>query len=159
MAFNYFSKNGKVLPIEEASISLSSIEYSYGFGVYETLRASNGQIYFLKDHIERLMESAKIIGLEHSFTEDFIKESIGEIIRKNEIETCNIKMLLIGAPSKEEAQLFIICLNPLFPDKNFIVTARHLLPTNMSARFPSCQNAKYVAELLSVSGSQEIRSL
>lgn len=117
MAFNYFSKNGKVLPIEEASISLSSIEYSYGFGVYETLRASNGQIYFLKDHIERLMESAKIIGLEHSFTEDFIKESIGEIIRKNEIETCNIKMLLIGAPSKEEAQLFIICLNPLFPDK------------------------------------------
>ena len=26
-------------------------------------------------------------------------------------------MLLIGAPSKEEAQLFIICLNPLFLDK------------------------------------------
>lgn len=117
MAFNYFSKNGKVLPIEEANIPLSSIEYSYGFGVYETLRVSNRQIYFLKDHVERLMESARIIGLEHPFTEDVVEESINQIIAKNNAETCNIKMLLIGAPSKEEAQLFIICLNPLFPDK------------------------------------------
>ena len=117
MAFDYFSKNGKVLPIEEATIPLSSIEYSYGFGIYETLRVSNRQVYFLKDHIERLMESARIISLEHHFSEKEIEESINQIITKNDAETCNVKMLLIGAPSKEEAQLFIICLNPLFPDK------------------------------------------
>lgn len=117
MTFDYFSKNGKVLPIVEATIPLSSIEYSYGFGVYETLRVSNRQIYFLKDHIERLIESARIISLEHPFTEKEIEESINQIIKENNAETCNIKMLLIGASKKEEVQLFIICLNPLFPDK------------------------------------------
>jgi len=117
MAFNYFSKNGKILPIEEAVVPLSSIEYSYGFGVYETLRVSNGQVYFLKDHLERLMESARIIGLEHPFTENDVSEYFNRLIEKNNAETCNVKMLLIGAPKKNEAQLFIICLNPLFPDK------------------------------------------
>lgn len=117
MAFEYFSKNGKVLPIQEATVSLFSIEYTYGFGVYETIRVSNGVLYFLKDHFERLIESAKIIGLEHFFTYDLIKQSIAEIITKNNVETCNLKILLIGAPSKEDALLFIICLNALFPDK------------------------------------------
>ncbi len=35
MDFKYFSKNGKILPIEQAVIPFSNIEYSYGFGVYE----------------------------------------------------------------------------------------------------------------------------
>jgi len=117
MTFNYFSKNGALLPIEEAAIPLASIEYSYGFGVYESIRVVSGQVYFIADHIERLIESAKIIGLEHSFTEIEIEASVHQLIAKNDVQTCNIKVLLIGAPNKEDAQLFIICLNPLFPDR------------------------------------------
>ena len=148
MAFNYFSKNGEVLPTEEATMPLSSIEYSYGFGVYETLRVSNRQIYFIKDHIERLIESARIIGLEHPFAEREIEESINQIITKNNAETCNIKMLLIGATSKEEAQLFIICLNPLFPDKKLYRDGATLTTYKYERVFPHAKTLNMLQSYL-----------
>lgn len=156
MSFDYFSKNGKILPIEEASIPLSSIEYSYGFGVYETLRVSNQQIYFLKDHIERLMESAKIIGLGHTFTEKDIEENIGQIIAKNNAETCNLKMLLIGAPSKDEAQLFIICLNPLFPDKKLYRDGAILTTYEYERVFPHAKTLNMLQSYLAYRKAKEL---
>jgi branched-subunit amino acid aminotransferase/4-amino-4-deoxychorismate lyase len=117
MAFEYFSKNGEILLARDAVVSLSNIEYAYGFGVYETIRAAHGKALFIDDHLARLMESARILGLEHPFVPESIKESILELIAKNSVDACNIKLLLIGAPTKEEAMLSIQCLNPLFPDK------------------------------------------
>ena len=155
MAFDYFSKNGKILPAEEAVIPLSSIEYSYGFGVYETLRVSNRQIYFLKDHIERLMESAKIIGLEHPFYDGMVEESIGEIIAKNNAETCNIKMLLIGAPIKEEAKLFIICLNPLFPDKKLYRDGATFITYEYERVFPHAKTLNMLQSYLAYRKAKE----
>ena len=155
MAFNYFSKNGEILPIEEATIPLSSIEYSYGFGVYETLRVSNRQIYFLKDHTERLMESAKIINLEHPFTEKEIQENISQIITKNNAETCNIKMLLIGSPTKEGAQLFIICLNPLFPDKKLYRDGATLTTYKYERVFPHAKTLNMLQSYLAYRKAKE----
>lgn len=117
MAYKYFSQNGRILPLEQATIPLASIEYAYGFGVYETIRVSNGVLYFAREHAERLMESAKVISLEHSFSADQIQAYLRELIEKAELESCNLKILLIGAPTKEAAQLYILPLNPLFPDR------------------------------------------
>jgi Branched-chain amino acid aminotransferase/4-amino-4-deoxychorismate lyase len=64
MSFDFFSRNGKILPISEAVVPLASVEYSYGFGVYESIRVKNKNPIFLSDHLARLMDSAKIIGLE-----------------------------------------------------------------------------------------------
>ena len=149
MAFDYFSRNGEILLAEKATIPLSSIEYSYGFGVYETLRVSNCQIYFIKDHIERLIESARIIDLEHSFTETEIEENINQIIAKNDAESCNIKMLLIGAPNKEEAQLFIICLNPLFPDKKLYRDGATVTTYKYERVFPHAKTLNMLQSYLS----------
>ena len=117
MDFKYFSRNGKILPIGEAEVPLLNIEYSYGFGVYESIRVSNGVTYFLEEHIERLFGSAQAIDLEHSFSGEFVSRAIGELLAKNGAETCNVKILLIGGRATEEAELNILCLNPLFPDK------------------------------------------
>lgn len=117
MQFSYFSKNGQILPIDEAVMPLFNIEFSYGFGVYENIKVRNGTVYFVKQHINRLQKSTEIIGLSHSFTHDEITKYLQELLEKLELTTdgsCNIKMLLIGG---REPQLFIIALAPLFPDR------------------------------------------
>lgn len=118
MAFTHFSKNGSLLPIDQAVIPLSSIEYAYGFGVYETIRVTNGIPYFLDDHAERLAHSARTIELEHLFTKKNIEKAIYDLVGAiGEQTTCNLKVLLIGAATPNEAQLIILPLAPLFPNK------------------------------------------
>ena len=117
MKYPYFSKNGKLLPVSTATISLDSIEFQYGFGVYETLKVRNGILYFAKEHVNRLLESAKIITLGHSFSAENIIAFIKALIVKNTIESCNIKILLIGSKIPEDSLLIILPLAPLFPDR------------------------------------------
>src|SRR3989338_5899862 len=107
MELKYFSRNGIILPIKDAVIPLSNIEYAYGFGVYETVRVLGTIPYFIDDHIARLIESAKAIDLPNSFSPSFIKKAVAGLIKKNSSKTYNIKLLLIGGPTKEKTSLFV----------------------------------------------------
>lgn len=117
MNFKYYSKNGTILPNSKALVPLENITFQYGFGVYETLKVRKGVLYFVKQHVERLMLSAKIINLEHVFEKEKIEKYINELITANKIESANIKMLLMGGKTALEAELFILPLAPLYPDR------------------------------------------
>ena len=148
MSFKFFSHNGQIKSVEEAAIPLSNIEYQYGFGVYETIRVTNGVPYFLKDHLERLAESARIIGLEHAFSNEFIANAIAELIRENVVETCNLKILLIGGSTKETASLYILCLNPLFPDKKLYRDGVHCITYEHERMFPHAKTLSMLGSYL-----------
>lgn len=117
MTIQYFSKNGTLLPLSEATIPLENIAYQYGFGVYETLKVRGGILYFARQHIKRLLQSAKTIELKHIFISLKINLYIQEVVQKNDVKDCNIKILLIGGKEATDALLFILPLAPLFPDK------------------------------------------
>src|SRR3989338_448529 len=140
MKFDYFLHNEKILPIADAVVPLSNIEYAYGFGVYETIRVSNKIVYFLNDHIERLLESAKIIGLEHTFSRAFIEKGIDDLVTKSNATSYNIKILLIGAPEKEKTSLFALCFNPLFPEKKLYKEGVPVITYNHERIFPHAKS-------------------
>ncbi|MBI2610777.1 aminotransferase class IV [Candidatus Kaiserbacteria bacterium] len=152
MDFKYFSKNGKILPIEEAVVPLSSIEYQYGFGVYENVRVNDGIPYFLKDHVERLMESARIIGIKHRFDDAFIKKSVADLIKKNGAETYNLKILLIGG---KEPVLYILSLNPLFPDKKFYKEGADFITCEYERPFPHAKTLNMLQSYLAYKSAKE----
>ncbi len=114
-----FSHNGKLRPVSEAQIPADRIESMYGFGVYETLKVRNGVIYFTQNHIERLLHSAECIELKHQFKSDAISSWIELLVKEVGEEALNIKMLLMGASQKEDAQLYIFPLAPLFPKRSW----------------------------------------
>lgn len=152
MDFKYFSKNGKVLPIREAIIPLSNIEYQYGFGVYETIRVNDGIPYFLKDHIERLLESARIIGIAHKFDERLVEESVIALVEKNNAETCNLKILLIGGV---DTSLNILCLNPLFPDKKLYRDGADFITYEYERPFPHAKSLNMLPSFLAYKKARE----
>ncbi len=145
MDFKYFSKNGKLLSIEEAVVPLSNIEYQYGFGVYESIRVANGAPYFLADHIERLMESARTIGLTHSFDETFVEKAIADLMQKTEAESYNLKILLLGGAAPI---LSIIPLNPHFPDKKLYRDGIHLISFKYERAFPHAKSLNMLQSYL-----------
>ncbi len=117
MSYQYFSLNGSLLPIGQSVISLDNIEYAYGFGVYESVRVSNGVVYFTREHADRLLGSAEAISLEHPFSSAQVEMYVRELLEKLSVDTCNLKILLLGASTKVGATLYILPLNPLFPDR------------------------------------------
>jgi len=117
MTFTHFSKNGKLLPMSAAVVSVRDLHFQYGFGVYESFRVRKSIVYFVKQHVARLMESARIIGLPHPFTNEQVIRYIEEVCEKNNLESANIKMLLIGGKATEESTLYIFPVLPMYPDR------------------------------------------
>lgn len=155
MEFKYFSQNGKILPIEAAVIPLSNIEYTYGFGVYESIRVSNGVVYFLEDHIERLLGSAEVISIDHPFDEEFIKNSIFDLIKNHQKETFNLKILLIGSSTKEKALLNILCLNPLFPDRKLYRDGAEFVTYEYERAFPHAKTLNMLESYIAYSKAKK----
>ncbi|MCA9105108.1 MAG: aminotransferase class IV, partial [Planctomycetales bacterium] len=53
--------NGKLVPKEEAKISVYDHGLLYGDGVFEGLRIYSNRIFRLQEHLDRLWESARAI--------------------------------------------------------------------------------------------------
>ncbi|MCL1817452.1 MAG: aminotransferase class IV [Spirochaetaceae bacterium] len=111
------SLNGRLIPAGEAAIGVDDIDFTYGYGVYETLKIRKKILYFPGLHAERLLHSASVIGLAHNFTSGAIEEWIRELARANAVADANIKIVFIGGKDASRARLYIMSLAPLFPDR------------------------------------------
>ncbi len=149
MNFTVFSKNGKILPVEEANISLMSVEYAYGFGVYETIRVKNDKPIFLADHIERLEASAGIIKLEHSFSGEDVEKYVNNFVEEVKGGTFNLKILLIGGQAKEYATLYIMGSNPLFVDKKLYQEGVKTITTKYERIYPQAKTLNMLQSYIS----------
>jgi branched-chain amino acid aminotransferase len=58
--------NGQLVPRSEARVSPFDHGFLYGYGLFETMRAYDGQIFRLDRHLTRLRRSAEILGLAHN---------------------------------------------------------------------------------------------
>jgi branched-chain amino acid aminotransferase len=77
--------NGEYFEKEDAKISVFDHGFLYGDGVFEGIRAYNGKVFLLKEHIDRFYDSAKVIMLDLELTKEEMIESILETMRKNNL--------------------------------------------------------------------------
>jgi len=85
MPFAYFKE--KIEPLENAKISIASNSLQYGTtcigGIRGYLVDGKARVFRLEDHHQRLMNGAKILGLNFSIDYQSFKEIIKELILKN----------------------------------------------------------------------------
>lgn len=147
MIYDYFSLNGEILPASEARIGIDNIEYAYGFGVYETIRV-NGTPYFLGEHCQRLLDSAKAIDLQHPFSADYVSESVQALLQKLAVASCNVKILLLGGRDEAGAKLYIQCLNPRFPDRKLYKQGVHCITERYERLYPHAKTLNMLPSYL-----------
>jgi branched-chain amino acid aminotransferase len=92
------------MPEAEAKVSVMTHALHYGTSVFEGIRAyetSRGAAVFrLREHSQRLLDSAKILGMPSPVSVEEIDEAILTTIRKNDRKSCYIRPLLwYGAES------------------------------------------------------------
>lgn len=86
--------DGKYYPKSEAKISVYDHGLLYGDGVFEGIRAYNGIVFKLKEHIDRLYTSAHPIFLEIPLTKAELTEAVLETLRKNELKDAYIRLVV-----------------------------------------------------------------
>lgn len=69
--------------------------------IYEVIRIINRKALFLNEHLVRFFSSGKIIGLKIHLTSDEIKTKLKELIKLNQFETGNIKIVYKILKTKE----------------------------------------------------------
>jgi branched-chain amino acid aminotransferase len=149
MNLNKFSLNGRILPIAEANIPVSNIEYQYGFGVYETIRIIKKVPYFAKEHIKRLLQSAKIVGIPHNYSAENIIQNIASLIAAMDYDLVyNLKILLIGAIAADKCLLYIVPFFPTFPDKKIYKRGVSLIKVNYERMFPQAKTLNMLGSYL-----------
>jgi branched-subunit amino acid aminotransferase/4-amino-4-deoxychorismate lyase len=77
-----------------------------------------------------------------------VKQSVAEVVQKNQAEACNVKILLIGGPSSREASLEIICLSPLFPDRSLYKSGAKVITYKYEREYPAAKTLNMLSSYL-----------
>lgn len=91
---NLIYLNGKFVPEEQATVSVFDHGFLYGDGVFEGIRAYDGRVFRLEDHVKRLFDSAQAIMLNIPLTEDEMCQAILETLRKNNLRDAYIRPIV-----------------------------------------------------------------
>lgn len=86
--------NGKFVPKNEARTSIYDHGFLYGDGVFEGIRAYNGRIFRLDEHLDRMYDSAKAIALDIPLSKDEMKKAIIETLKKNRLKDAYIRPIV-----------------------------------------------------------------
>jgi branched-chain amino acid aminotransferase len=86
--------NGEFVPKDKATVSIYDHGFLYGDGVFEGIRAYNGRVFKLDEHVDRLYDSAKAIALEVPITKAEMTEAILETLRKNNLTDAYIRPIV-----------------------------------------------------------------
>jgi branched-chain amino acid aminotransferase len=86
--------NGKIVPEREAKISVFDHGLLYGDGVFEGIRAYNGNVFMLDEHIERLYRSAKAIDLTMPMTRRAMANAVVKTCLANRITNGYIRLVV-----------------------------------------------------------------
>lgn len=86
--------NGKFVPKNEARTSIYDHGFLYGDGVFEGIRAYNGRVFRLDEHIDRLYDSAKAIDLKIPLSKAEMIKAIIETLKKNNLKDAYIRPIV-----------------------------------------------------------------
>lgn len=87
--------NGRLVPHESATIHVLSHVVHYGTSVFEGIRCYRTQVgsgvFRLREHMQRLIHSAKIYRMELPYSLDELETAVLETIRASGLESCYIR--------------------------------------------------------------------
>ncbi|MBP7149493.1 MAG: branched-chain-amino-acid transaminase [Acidobacteria bacterium] len=90
--------DGKLVPKEQAVVSVFDHGFLYGDGVFEGIRVYGGTIFRLEPHISRLYESAKTIALDIPLTQAEMTKAVLDTVAANGLRDVYIRLVVSRGP-------------------------------------------------------------
>lgn len=92
-------RDGSFIKWQDAQIHVLAHSVQFGSAVFEGIRCyatpKGPAVFRLREHLKRMMNSCKIYRMEPKWTIDQIIEATRELVRKNDIQSCYIRPMVI----------------------------------------------------------------
>ncbi len=118
MSSSYAFVNDRFLPQREATLSVSDLGISRGYGIFDFFKTIGDTPIFLQDHLDRFFGSAERMYLPVPFNRQRLEGIIRELIDKNKLGNSGIRLLLTGGESPDAYSI----VRP-----NFVVTQQAIV--------------------------------
>lgn len=100
--------NGKTIPKEEAVAHIYDPALFADFVIYETLKVENSKILFIQDHIDRILNSAKVVGMDIGYEGRMLKNWLMQCVAENKMKDGALRMIIHGDPEdNKNSQVYI----------------------------------------------------
>ncbi len=122
--------NGNFVTKEQAVVSVFDHGFLYGDGIYETMRAYDGNFFLLKKHLDRLKRSARVVSLKLPLPLEQIRAALIGTLKINNLLDAYVRLHISRGPGE-------IGLDPaLCPAPTMVITAKpfHTYPAKYYER-------------------------
>jgi branched-chain amino acid aminotransferase len=86
--------NGEFVPAERAAVSAFDHGFLYGDGVFESLTVSDGRIFKLGEHLDRLEKSARALRLALPESRDRLAGIVKEAVRRSGVRDVYVRIVV-----------------------------------------------------------------
>ena len=166
--------DGKFYPEEEAKISVFDHGLLYGDGVFEGIRAYEGRVFKLEEHLRRLEDSAKAILLKIPLNRDEMRAAVLKTCQRNKMKAGYLRLVVTRGKGylglspdrcKKPTVIIIASELELYPEKYYREGLRVVtVPTwrnSPAALDPAIKSLNYLNNILAKiegqqAGAQEV---
>ena len=101
----FISINGEFFKRNKAKISVFDSGYLVGDGIWEGFRLKKGKLIFIKEHLNRLWQSAKAVHMNFPFTKEELVEQVWSILNKNKMtDGVHVRLMVTRGIKKTPSQ-------------------------------------------------------
>lgn len=88
--------NGELISGDTARVAASDLGVLYGIGLFETMRAYNGRVFRLQQHLDRLLASAEKLKLP--FHREMLpdEQRLGALLHANDLADARVRLTVSG---------------------------------------------------------------
>lgn len=137
--------NGKIIEEESAKIGINDLAYQFGYGLFETMQARDGKIFFFEDHFKRLKKGSDFIKMNFPIAPEELKKWILDLLSANKSKSARIKIILSKKieDGNEKFNLLILSSALEKEKESFSLISKNFLIQNPLLRHKTTNRLEY----------------
>lgn len=139
--------NGQFIPVDEIAVPITHLSINRGYGAFEFYEIINGKAFYADRHLQRLLNSIKLLRLKTIFARN-LEDIVNKLIRKNNFKNGFVKVFVLpqkaSIPEAMQSD-FIVFLTPWWgwPEESF-KTGMPLILANFRRFLPQAKSTSYL---------------
>lgn len=145
--------NGNYVALDQACLPLNDLGIVRGYGVFDFLRTYNRVPFKLQEHVQRLQNSANLIGLSLPWSTEEIAAIAKNTLERNHFPEANIRIVVTGGysadfitPSGQPSLMVIITPVSQYP-KNYYEQGIKVITVQTERFLPKSKSLSYISAI------------